>query len=64
MKFTRYDGDRAATLDKKLGIDYNLYNALNMQAQKEVLKTVSAQQKIHSTIPNRASGLGIVDAKI
>ncbi len=34
MRFTRYDGDRAATLDKKLGIDYNLYNALNMQAQK------------------------------
>ena len=43
MKFTRYDGDRAATLDKKLGIDYNLYNALNMQAQKQVLKTVNAQ---------------------
>lgn len=31
-QFTRYEGDRAAAIDKKLGIDYNLYNALNMQA--------------------------------
>ena len=29
-KFTKMDGDRAAMIDKKLGIDYSLYNALNM----------------------------------
>lgn len=62
MKFTRMEGDRAQTIDKKLGIDYHLYNALNMQAQRAVLKTMDAQQKINSTIPNRASGLGKVDA--
>jgi len=32
LQFTRYLGDRATTIDKKLGIDSNLYNALNMQA--------------------------------
>lgn len=37
-QFTRYDGDRAATIDKKLGIDYSLYNALNMQAQRSTLQ--------------------------
>ena len=30
--FTRYTGDRDENLDKKLGIDYDLYHALNMQA--------------------------------
>lgn len=30
--FTRFEGDRAAQLDKKLGVDYHMYNALNMQA--------------------------------
>jgi len=42
MKFTRMEGDRAQTIDKKLGIDYHLYNALNMQAQRAVLKTMDA----------------------
>ena len=30
--FTRHHGERASEIDKKLGIDYNLYHALNMQA--------------------------------
>ena len=30
--FTRYSGDRAAKIDQMLGIDYDLYHALNMQA--------------------------------
>ena len=30
--FTRFEGERAAQLDKKLGVDYHMYNALNMQA--------------------------------
>ena len=28
--FCRYSGDRAANIDKMLGIDYDLYHALNM----------------------------------
>ena len=28
--FTRFEGERAAQLDKKLGVDYHMYNALNM----------------------------------
>ena len=31
-QFTRHDADRSAVTDKKLGIDYKLYNSLNMQA--------------------------------
>ena len=60
--FTRFEGDRAAALDKKLGVDYQMYNALNMQAQKAALKALDAHRKVTSTIPNRASGLGKVDA--
>ena len=30
--FTRHHGERASEIDRKLGIDYQLYNALNMQA--------------------------------
>ena len=60
--FTRFEGDRAACLDKKLGVDYQMYNALNMQAQKAALKALDASRKVNSSIPNRASGLGKVDA--
>ena len=28
--FTRYTGDRAEKVDKMLGIDYDLYHAMNM----------------------------------
>ena len=62
MQFTRYEGDRAATLDKKLGIDYTLYNALNMQGQRATLKHLDNQRRIQASIPNRESGLGRVDA--
>mmetsp|Transcript_5519 Transcript_5519/g.7381 ORF Transcript_5519/g.7381 Transcript_5519/m.7381 type:complete len:211 (+) Transcript_5519:709-1341(+) len=60
--FTRYDGDRAAMIDKKLGIDYNLYNALNMQAQKATLKYMDGKRRVESSVPNRESGLGRVNA--
>lgn len=62
-QFTRFEGDRAAQLDHKLGVDYQLYNALNMQAQRATLKALDAQRRINSTIPNRGSGLGKVDAQ-
>lgn len=29
--FTRLHGERAAEIDRKLGIDYTLYHSLNMQ---------------------------------
>ena len=61
-QFTRGEGDRAAVLDKKLGIDYDLYNALNMQAQRATLKCMDTSRKINATIPNMASGLGSVNA--
>ena len=60
--FTRFEGERAAQLDKKLGVDYQVYNALNMQAQKAALKALDAHRRVTSTIPNRASGLGKQDA--
>ena len=60
--FVRYDGDRAAAMDAKLGADYNLYNSLNMRAQRATLKCLEAHRKINSSIPNKASGLGSVDA--
>ena len=30
--FTMNEGDRASTLDKKLGVDYNMFHAMNMRA--------------------------------
>ena len=60
--FVKFEGDRAAVLDSKLGTDYNLYNALNMRAQRATLKCLEANRKINSSIPNKASGLGSVDA--
>jgi len=60
--FTRHDADRSAATDKKLGIDYHLYNALNMQAQRATLKYLDTQRRIESSIPNRESGLGKVNA--
>jgi len=49
-------------IDKKLGVDYHLYNALNMQAQRATLKYLDTQRRIESSIPNRESGLGKQDA--
>ena len=41
-QFTRFEGDRAAQLDHKLGVDYQLYNSLNLQAQRATLKALDA----------------------
>ena len=61
-QFTRYEGERAKEIDKKLGIDYSVYHAMNMNAQRATLKCLDAQRKINSSIPNRGSGLGKVNA--
>ena len=31
-RFTRFTGERAAQIDNRLGIDYDIYHQLNMQA--------------------------------
>ena len=49
--FTRYSGDRAAKIDQMLGIDYDLYHALNMQAQRAALKSLDMQKKFTASIP-------------
>ena len=56
------DSGDFSSLDAKLGADYNLYNSLNMRAQRATLKCLEANRKINSSIPNKASGLGSVDA--
>ena len=61
-QFTRFTGDKAQKVDKMHGIDYSLYNALNMQAQRSTLQFLDQQRKIDSAIPNVESGLGRVDA--
>jgi hypothetical protein len=44
-------------------VDYSLYHALNMQAQRATLKCLDNKRKIASSIPNKAaSGLGKIDA--
>lgn len=30
LQFTKYNGDRAEMIDKKLGIDHSVYNTMNM----------------------------------
>ena len=61
-QFCRHDYDRAALTDKKLGVDYHMYNALNMQAQRATLKYLDNRRKIETSVPNRESGLGKVNA--
>ena len=39
-------------------MDPKLYNALNMQAQRNTLKALNMQRKINSSLPQRESGLG------
>ncbi len=31
-QFVRHHGERSAVVDKRMGIDYDIYHALNMQA--------------------------------
>ena len=38
--FTRHSGERASQIDKRLGVDYDIYHQLNMQAQKATLKSI------------------------
>ena len=39
-----------------------MYNALNMQAQRATLKYLDGKRKIESSVPNRESGLGKINA--
>lgn len=43
--FTKLEGDRAHDLDRKLGLDYELYHAMNLQAQRSTLKALNAQRR-------------------
>ena len=45
--FTRAHGARAAEMDKKLGVDYDVYHALNMQAQRATLKCLEKSREIN-----------------
>lgn len=60
-QFTRYEGQRALDLDHRLGVDYELYHALNMQAQRATLKCLDAKRRIEATQVNREQGLGKFD---
>ena len=42
--------ERSADIDKKLGIDYSLYNSLNMQAQKATLKVAEYHRRVNLSI--------------
>jgi len=46
--FTKLEGDRAANLDKKLGIDYPAYHAMNMHAQRSTIKALDAQRRFEN----------------
>ena len=57
--FTRHHGERAAEVDRKLGIDYQLYHAMNLQAQRATLKCMDMQRRIQASLPG--TGLGQFD---
>ena len=47
--FTHMEGDRASTLDKKLGInEYTKYHVMNIQAQRQTLKALDAKRKFEN----------------
>lgn len=54
-QFTRHEGDRSAQIDRRLGIDYQLYNAMNLQAQRNTIKYLSAQRKVFNDSRARTS---------
>ena len=49
--------ERSADIDKKLGIDYSLYNSLNMQAQKVTLKVAEYHRRVNLSIPPSGTDL-------
>ena len=49
--------ERSADIDKKLGIDYSLYNSLNMQAQKATLKVAEYNRRVNLSIPPSGTDL-------
>ena len=53
--FTRLTGTRAALLDQKLGVDYDIYHALNLQAQRASVKNLDLQRKLTSSVPQHAT---------
>lgn len=61
-KFCREDYDKALNADKKLGIEPNFYNGLDMQASRAQLNALYSKRKIDATVPNRESGLGKMNA--
>ena len=61
-KFCREDYDKAMNADKKLGIEPNFYNGLDMQASRAQLNALYSKRKIDATVPNRESGLGKMNA--
>ena len=47
--FPGFEGSRAAEIDKKLGIDYSVYHAMNKQAQRTTLKLIDGYRKLNAT---------------
>ena len=47
--FPGFEGSRAAEIDKKLGIDYSVYHAMNKQAQRTTLKLIDGYRRLNAT---------------
>ena len=66
--FTHLEGDRASTLDKKLGInEYTKYHAMNIQAQRQTLKALDAKRKLENNlvgISSNAASRTIQNSKV
>ena len=45
-RFPRSTGLVAAKLDARLGLDYDVYNAMNHQGQRNTIKLLDANQKL------------------
>jgi len=55
-QFTRYTGTGALQIDRRLGIDYDLYHQLNMQAQKATVKSIDIQKRYQPQVSQLVAG--------
>ena len=55
--FQRTMGERAAVTDKKLGIDYDVYNKLNHQAQRTALKAMEVHRQLQTTTSQKGQSV-------
>ena len=57
-------GERAAITDKKLGLDYDIYNKMNHQAQRTAIKAMEVHRQLAAASGNVSTRYVSQDKKL